>query len=770
MRVPMSWLREYVDVDASTEEIAARLAISTCEVERIIVQGVADEDGNLGLFRVGRVLEAGKHPNADRLQLCRVDVGEGDPRQIVCGAWNFGEGATVAVALPGAVLPDGTELAEVKLRGETSSGMILSERELDLGADHSGILVLEEGPEPGTPLADVLPLSEQVLEIETTPNRPDLLSIYGVAREVAAIYGVAREVAAIFGGDLRPMPGTEPDRVADEPVDIRIEDLERCPRYVGRTFRDVRIGPSPTWLKARLIAAGMRPISNVVDVTNYVMLALGSPLHAFDQSKLAEGRIVVRRAHPDEEIRTLDGTVRTLTTEDLVIADAERPVAIAGVMGGEDSEVTEETTDVLLEAANFEPSGIQRTSERLGLRSEASGRWEKGVDPHLAEDAARLCSQLFAELARAGWTGESDVSAELPQPAVIHLRPERASALLGLEVAPDEQRQILEALGFEVSGDWNVTVPTWRAGDVTREVDLIEEVGRMKLDEVPFTLPVRREMYGRLTPWQQQRRVVEDVLVGLGFFEVYAPSLVADDPDPGAYRIPQPQSQDMAVLRTTLLPSLIQVARHNLDVGNERIALFEIAHVYRPSDGELPDERVHVAGLAQAPYARTKGAVEEILAAGRAVGTFTRGEHPLLHPGQTATTTGGILGGLRPGLLEGEWSAFELDLGALDVEPDWTYEDVITYPPVKQDLAFAVPDEVLATDLVEAARAAVPELRSMEPFDVYRGDQVGEGRKSIAFRVEFRSPERTLTDQEAGALRERIVAALREHFGAELRA
>jgi phenylalanyl-tRNA synthetase beta chain len=747
-------------VSASTEEIAARLAISTCEVERIIVQGVADEDGNLGLFRVGRVVEAGKHPNADRLQLCRVDVGEGEPRQIVCGAWNFGEGATVAVALPGAVLPDGQALAEVKLRGESSSGMILSERELDLGSDHSGILVLEDGPEPGTPLADILPLSEQVLDIETTPNRPDLLSIYGLAREVAAI----------FGAELRPMPGTDPDRLADEPVDIRIEDLERCPRYVGRTFRDVRIAASPTWLKARLIAAGMRPISNVVDATNYVMLALGSPLHAFDQSKLAEGRIVVRRAHADEEIRTLDGTLRTLTPEDLVIADAARPVAIAGVMGGEDSEVTDETTDVLLEAANFEPSGIQRTSERLGLRSEASGRWEKGVDPHLAEDAARLCSQLFAELAGAGWTGESDVSAELPEPAVIHLRPERTSALLGLEVEPDEQRRILEALGFDVSGGWNVTVPSWRARDVTREVDLIEEVGRMKLDEVPFTLPTRREMYGRLSPWQQHRRAVEDVLVGLGYFEVYTPSLVANDLDPDAYRIPQPQSQDMAVLRTTLLPSLIQVARHNLDVGNEGIAVFEIAHVYRPSDEELPDERVHVAGLAQAPFARAKGAVEEILAAGRANGAYARGEHPLLHPGQTATTTGGILGGLRPGQLEGEWSAFELDLGALDPGAGWTYEDVITYPPLKQDLAFAVPDDVLATDLVEAAREAVPELRSMEPFDVYRGEQVGEGRKSIAFRVEFRSPERTLTDEDAAGLREKIVAALGERFGAELRA
>jgi phenylalanyl-tRNA synthetase beta chain len=312
-------------------------------------------------------------------------------------------------------------------------------------------------------------------------------------------------------------------------------------------------------------------------------------------------------------------------------------------------------------------------------------------------------------------------------------------------------------------------VPTWRARDVTREVDLIEEVGRMKLDEVPFTLPARREMFGRLSPWQQHRRAVENVLVGLGYFEVYTPTLVADDPDPNAYRIPQPQSQDMAVLRTTLLPSLIQVARHNVDVGNDGIAVFEIAHVYRPSDEELPDERVLVAGLAQASFARAKGVVEEILAAGRATGAFARGEHPLLHPGQTATTTGGILGGLRPGYLEGDWSAFELDLGALEPGADWTYEDVITYPPLKQDLAFAVPDEVLSTDLVKAARAAVPELRSMVPFDVYRGEQVGEGRKSIAFRVEFRSPERTLTDEEAAGLREKIVAALRERFGAELR-
>ena len=759
MRLPIDWLREYVEVRASTTEIASRLSISTCEVERVLRRGVPDSDGNLGLYRVGRVVEAGKHPNADRLQLCRVDTGEPEPRQIVCGAWNFGAGATVAVALPGAVLPDGQQLEEVKLRGEMSSGMILSEQELELGTDHSGILVLDEGPEPGTPLTQLFALGEDVLEIETTPNRPDLLSVYGMAREVAAL----------FDGELRPMPGNDPERSTEEPVDIRVEDFEGCPRYVGRTFRDVRIGPSPPWLKARLVAAGMRPISNVVDATNYVMFALGSPLHAFDLAKLAERRIVVRRAAPEEEIRTLDGNVRKLQADDLVIADAERAVAIAGIMGGEDSEVTDATTEVLLEAANFEPIGILKTSERLGLRSEASGRWEKGVDPYLAEQAASLCSELLSATAGATWVGAVDVKEELPERPVVKLRPERTSALLGLEVEPEEQRAILTGLGFDGSDDLRFSVPTWRMRDVTREVDLIEEVGRMKLEEVPFSLPQRREMYGRLKPGQRKRRLVEDVLAGLGFSEVYTPSLVAEDPREDALRIPQPQSQDMSVLRTTLLPSLVQAARHNLDAGNEGIALFEIAHVYLPN-GELPNEPLHIGGIVQGPFARAKGPVEAILAVARTRGTYDRAEHPLMHPGKTAASQHGLLGELRPGLLDGDWSVFELDLDGLELLDDWNYEDVITYPPVKQDLAFTIPEEVLAGELVDEARRAVPELREMTPFDVYHGEQVGKGRKSVAFRVEFQSTDRTLTDGEAAGLRQRIVKALAEKFGAELRA
>ncbi len=548
MRVPLNWLREYVAVDAPVEELAEKLGTATCEVERIIRRGVADEDGNLGLYRVGLVLEAGKHPNADRLQLCRVDVGEGEPRQIVCGAWNFGAGATVAVALPGAVLPGGTRLEEAKLRGEVSRGMILSERELELGQDQTGILVLADGPEPGTPLGDVFPLGEDVLEVETTPNRPDLLSVYGFAREVAALYRADLAPLDVSGGQT-PGPGQE------EQVDVRIEDLEGCPRYIGRVFRDVEIRPSPPWLKARLVASGMRPISNVVDVTNYVMQALGNPLHAFDLTKLEGERIVVRRAAPGETIRTLDGEERRLEPSDLVIADASKSVALAGIMGSEDSEVDESTAGVLLEAANFEPIGILKSSERLGLRTDSSNRWEKGVDPYLAEPAAHLATELIVELSGGRLTGETEVAAELPERPIVAYRPQRADELMGLAVDPAEQRQTLESLGFEVEAarDWKVTVPTWRARDVTREADLVEEVARFHLHEIPFTLPLRREVAGRLTGEQRLRRLVEEVLVGCGCSEIYTSSLVADDRNSGAIRLPTPLTADQAVLRTTLL-------------------------------------------------------------------------------------------------------------------------------------------------------------------------------------------------------------------------
>jgi phenylalanyl-tRNA synthetase beta chain len=761
MLVPLNWLRDYVAVEAPVDELAERLSVSVAGVERIIRRGVADEDGNLGLYRVGLVVEADKHPNADRLQLCRVDVGEGEPRQIVCGAWNFGEGATVAVALPGAVLPDGRRLEKAKLRGTVSDGMILSERELELGTDHTGIIVLPEPWEPGTPLADVLPLGDTVLELETTPNRPDLL----------AVYGVAREVAALFDTELSPPPGAEPERQSDEAVDVTIEDYEGCPRYIGRLFREVGIAPSPPWLKARLFAAGLRPISNVVDVTNYVMHALGNPLHVFDFDTLRGGRIVVRRARSGEEFTTLDGAPRKLHPADLAIADAEGAIAFAGIMGGLETEVRDETTNVLLEAANFEPIGILQSSERHALRTEGSNRWEKGVDPYLAPLAATFATELLVELAEARWTGDVDVKADLPARPTIYFRPERASELAGLEIQPREQLATLERLGFEVAGDGTVTVPTWRARDVTREADLVEEVVRFHLPEVPFT--VARGAGGLLERDQRLRRVVEEVLVGCGLSEAYTSSLVPDDPAPDALRLPVPLSADQALLRTTLLHGLVESARRNVDAGNEHIALFEIARVYLAAGGPRPDEHWHVGGIVEGGFPPAKGVVEALYGTIHVDLRVEPAEREALHPGKAARFDAGWLGELHPALLEGKWGVFEIDLGALFVEvPErLVYEDVITYPAVRQDLAFVVDEDVLAGDLVDAAReAAGPELRELRVFDVYRGGQIPQGRKSIAFSAAFQSPERTLSDDDARELRERIVRALAERFGAELRA
>jgi phenylalanyl-tRNA synthetase beta chain len=764
MRAPLSWLREYVTTSASPEEIARRLNVSSLEVERILDVGVPDLDGNLGRFLVGSVLDVAPHPNADRLRVCQVDVGEGNARQIVCGAWNFEAGATVAVALPGAQLPIlDVPLDERELRGQLSRGMILAEDEVGLGEDHAGIMVLPVGIEPGTPLVDVLPIRDRVLDVTPTVNRVDLLSMVGLAREVAAL----------TGGELHVADPDDPAVADEEPVDVRVEDLGRCPRYVGRVFRDVAVGPSPQWLRSRLFLAEMRSISNIVDVTNYVMHVYGSPLHAFDRSKLAEGRIVVRRARSDEALRTLDGTLRTLTPDDLVIADAERAVALAAIMGGEDSEVSDATTELLLEAANFEPVGILRTSDRLALRTAGSNRWEKGVDPHQAEPAAKLASRMIVDLAGARLTGHTDIHDGLPERPVVRLRPDRSDHVIGLEIDPGEQRGILEGFGFSVTPDWEVTVPTWRARDVTREVDLIEEVARAVLDRVPHTLPRRRHVRGRLSREQRLRRIVEDVLVGAGLSEAYTWSLGASDPGPEAIALPDPMTSDQAVLRTTLLPGLVAATSTAVEVGTQDTGLFEIARVYLASASDLPDEPWHVGAVVRGGFLGAKGVLEALYGTLHVELVVARTSHPLLHPGKTARTEAGVLGELHPTLLEGEWGAFELDLAALleGVPERIVYEDVITFPAVHQDIAVAVGEDVEVGALVDAAReAGGPLVREARVFDVYRGDQVGHGRKSVAVHLSFQSPERTLTDEEAAELRGRIVAALAERFGAELRA
>jgi phenylalanyl-tRNA synthetase beta chain len=760
LKVPVSWLREYVELTLPVEELARRLVFTSCEVDRIVRRGVVDVDGNYGHFVVGKVVEARKHPNADKLQLTKVDVGDGEPRSIVCGAWNFGAGATVAVVTPGAVMPGDFRIEQRKLRGEVSDGMILSERELELGTDHGGIMLLADELAAGTPLADVLPLGDDVLEIETLYNRPDLTSIYGIAREVAALTGAT----------LEPVPGAEPARDGDEAFSLAIDDLDACPRFIARVFRDVAVGDSPAWLKGRLMGAGMRPISNVVDITNYVMLALGSPLHAYDGDTL-RGGIVVRRAGPKEQLVTLDGTARELDPADLVIADHERPIGLAGVMGGENTEVSATTTSVVLETANFEPLTVIRSGERHRMRSEAQTRWEKGVDPEAAALAATYASQLLVEIAGARWTGETELRADPAPPTRIAYRPQYANATVGLEISEDEQRERLARLGFHITDDWEVTVPTWRARDVRRDIDVVEEVGRFRLEDVPATLPRRQAMYGRLTHEQRLRRLVADVLVGAGMYEAYTYSLQHDDPDPNALELPEPLSSQQRVLRTTLATGLLGAAQHNLDMGNGDVALFEIAHVYLPP-GPVPDEHWRVGGIVQGDYFRARGLVEAVFAALNVEPTFTRAD--LAHElAVAATVQSGWVATYAPGVgPEGEWSAFELDLAELFalVPERVTYRDVITYPPVRQDLAFVVDEAVPAGDLIAAAReAAGEELREARFLSDYRGDQIPAGKKSVAFSVAFQSAERTLSDDDAARLRAAIVSELQSRFGAELR-
>jgi phenylalanyl-tRNA synthetase beta chain len=603
----------------------------------------------------------------------------------------------------------------------------------------------------------VIPLVDEVLDLDPTGNRADLF----------AVYGVAREVAALLGGELLPLPGKEPARDGDEQVGIAIEDPEGCHRFIGRTFRDAAIGDSPLWLKVRLRRAGVRSISNVVDVTNYVMLALGSPLHAYDLD-LLHGGLAARRARKGEKVRTLDGEERTLTTADLVIADGERAVGLAGVMGGEDSEVSATTTNVLLEAANFEPIGILRSSERHALRTEASTRWEKGVDPYVAGPAATYATQLIVGLGRARWTGAEDVQAGMPEPAAIRLRPERASELIGLEVATEEQAEILGRLGFEQKRG-RYQVPTWRARDVTREVDLIEEVARFKLAAVPFTLPRREAMFGRLTRPQRLRRLVEGALVGAGYAEAYTPTFVAE----GDLRLPEPLSAEAAALRTVLYASLLEPARRNADAGAEGVALFEVARVYRDIGAGLPEEHWHVAGIADGGFAEAKWAAEQVYSALGVEPSYERTSEPFLHPGKAARTAEGWLGELHPALLDGLWSAFELDLDALaEAAPHVVaFEPVSPYPEVRQDLAFVVDETVSAAEVLAAIREAAGELlRELDVFDEYRGEQIGEGKRSLAFRLAFGSPEGTLTDEDVAPLRASIVDALATRFDAVLRA
>ena len=825
MRVPYSWLSEYCDPGIGPRELAERLAMTGTEVERVGTIGPPSAEG----FVVGKVLSAEPHPDADRLRVCTVDAG-GEERTIVCGAPNVAAGQLVPVALPGATMPGGQKLGKAKLRGVESHGMILSASELELGEGSEGIMVLDSDASPGQSLAEVLPLAEPVLELEVTPNRVDCFGVYGVAREVHAI------TAAPLG----PAPWIEDAQAEGEGkvedyASVNVEAPELCPRFTARVFTDVTIGPSPAWLQARLTAAGQRPINNVVDITNYAMLLTAQPLHAFDLDKVPDGALTIRAAAEGEQMTTLDGVERTLDGETVLVCDRNGPSGIAGIMGGQTSEVSSETTRVLLEVANWNGTNILRTSRMLGLRSEASSRFEKQLHPELCMRAQQLASRLMIELCGARLVpGTIDVAAEIPAPHRLTLREERVEGLLGMAIDRADQAAYLERLGFGVEESevgLEVEVPPDRHYDVSREVDLIEEVARVHgLDEhLPTTLPASGQRVGGLTRAQRLRRRAEDTLRDLGFDEAVGWSFTdqaeiarlripADDPRARTVAIANPLSEEQSVMRTTVLGSLLDVAQANLARGADRLALFESGRVYLGGEapagatgaeavaasagaagvellaGHFPGERPapvlephRFACLAVGSLSETswrggdqgtdffalKGVLEALGGQLGAPLSCEAGAEPFLHPGRAAAVqiggaAAGWIGELHP-LVCRAWDlpvavAFEVEAAALVAAAtagEEVFEDLTTYPAVHQDLAVVVPTEVAAEALREAIASGGGELlRSASVFDLYEGEQLDAGRKSLALRLEFQAADRTLTDEEVAVQRASIEAEL----------
>lgn len=805
MRVSYQWLKDYVDIDITPQELADKLTLSGLAVD--VVEELGAE---IDKVVTGRILKIERHPNADKLVVCTVDVGQGENLQIVTGATNVREGHIIPVALEGAKLAHGLQIKRSKLRGVESRGMLCSGQELGmetklLSPDMAhGILILTEDTPIGMDAKEVLGLTDSVLELDLTPNRGDALSMIGVARDVAAI--LKKELK---------LPVTEFTEGAERTEDlakIDIEAPELCRRYVARVIKGIKIGPSPLWLQNRLRAAGIRPISNIVDVTNYVMLELGQPLHAFDYDKLTNHHIIVRRAKENEKIVSLDDVERTLNQEMLAITDEAAPVAVAGVMGGLDSEVTDTTTNILLESAYFHPINVRRTSKALGLRSESSMRFEKGIDINGCRRAADRAIQLMQQLA--GGQVAAGAIDNFPNPITektIQLRPSRVNWLLGVEIPQAEIKDIMERLQFRVQEQGDsllVTIPTFRP-DITGEWDLVEEVARMYgFNQIPDTLPFGASTQGARTPEQQLNWDIRKVMTSCGFSEVVTYSFVhprifdlmnlpQDSKFRNVVKIQNPLSEEQSIMRTVLVPSLLEVLQKNFNRRAQNGAIFEVSRVFYPVEGKpLPEEVPVLAAVALGNVPRTwnqlarpmdyyyiKGVAEQLLEFLSVTGvTFSRHQDPSFHPGRCAKIeiNGemlGVVGELHPNVIEnyelpGRAVAMKLDLKVLaqSNRPVKQYQSLPKFPIVERDLAVLVKQEIAASEMLSIiGKAAGNLLREADIFDVYQGSQVPAGFKSVAFSMKFQAPDRTLTDDEINDKINRITKSLAAQTGAELR-
>lgn len=786
MKVSLRWLVDYIELptqDAAELKFVLDLIGHKVESVDVLESGWTD-------VHVARVDAIRPHPNADKVRLCMVNTGRAQI-EVVCGAWNFEAGAKVAFASPGAVLPGGMEIGRRQIRGVESAGMILSERELGLGDDHAGILVLDADAPVGVDFTELVALPDVIFDLEITSNRPDAMSMIGIARELAAYYDIPFT-----------LPPIDPPTAGDDTkVTVRIEDPTGCYRFVARELRDARIGPSPFWMRQRLRATGVRPISNVVDVTNYVMLELGQPLHAFDLDKVTDESIVVRRAREGEKLVTLDGVERALIPDDLVVADAVKASGLAGTMGGQESEVSSTTTRVLIEAAAWDPPTIMYMSRRHGLLSEASRRFERGVDPNLPPDAAARAARLMVELT-GGTTPAAyvDEIARAVEPAHIELPLSEVTRILGDEVPVSEVAPILRRLhlGVEGSDPVAVTVPTYRP-DLTRPVDLVEEVARLfGLDKFAETVPTGPG--GGWTVEQKRHRVVRRVLTGAGLSQAVNLSFLgAGDLEAFAYpadhegrqtiSVKNPLNDELSSLRTSLVPGLLRSLKYNVGRDLPDVALFEIGRVFHnrhwTEDSRVPAQPDRLAfattggfgpraldGSARPTDVHTATAIWRLLGNGLVLDYELRpATNPGFHPGRTADV---LVRGIRIGHvgeihpitaaaydLVGRVAAGELDLSPMIAPvPDWQLTEPSAYPPVEFDLAFEVAEDLSAADLLRATTGPhADQLEAARVFDEYRGDNLPPGRKSLAIRYIFRAPDHTLTTEESAAIRKDLIAA-----------
>ena len=788
MKVLLSWLRELVpDLDGDPVELGERLSALGLAVEdmEIIGEGIGD-------IVVARVLSLRPHPDADRIQLVEVDAGDGEALQVCCGAFNMAVGDLIPFAPIGTTMPGGLEIARRKMRGEWSNGMCCSAAELGLGDDHDGIMILPEAAsvEPGAPVASALGIEPDVLwDLEVNANRPDALSIAGVARDLAAGLG------------LRYVP-VEPPAVAaggadaDGPIGVEIVDPTLCGRFLAAAFTGVEIGPSPPWLANRLRALGQRPISNVVDVSNYVMLELGQPNHTYDRTLVPGGHLRVRRAHEGEVLTTLDGVERRLVPGDGVIADRDdRAIGLAGIMGGEATEISDATSSVLLEMAWWDPPSISRTVKRLQLRSEASSRYQRGADwGENMERALRRFAQLLGECGATRVGEIVDERGDTPDRAPVRVRPARVNGLLGTDLSGEAMATHLRSIGFEVAGAGDaldVVVPTWR-WDTETETDVAEEVARLHgYENLVRTVPKGVEA-GGLTPYQQDRRLVRQVLIGAGCDETQPMPFVAPGDlvrcglaDDGI-TLTNPLVAEESVLRTSLLPGQLKIVAYNQSHRNGSVRLFEIGRIFLPppADQLLPDERemlaVALAGV-EAPHAV---AIVDLLAEALALPNVQvrNAPSPGLHPTRSgeiwvAGQRRGVVGEVDPAVCEefevnGRVAWVELDLGSILDGPHGNrrYTPVSKFPSSDIDLAFVVADEVAASAVEASIRKAARDLLvELTLFDVFRDPSLGDAVRSLAYRLRLQAPDRTLTDAEVADVRTACIETVEGAHGAHLR-